>query len=113
MSRRETPKPPARARTRARVARNGDVLRAFDEVDKLPPEERRAELLKLLWVTYCDAADRHYLNKHGDEVPNPDGATIKSVAETLQSLWVQLDEKQQKRAALVDLAIFKGGKATG
>jgi hypothetical protein len=111
----EPPAPPSRApvRARARVASNGDVIPAFDEVDKLPPEQRRAELMRLLWATYCDAADRHYLNKHGDEVPNPDGATVMRVNDALKELWT--GEEKPARTGPIGLAMFNSSerKKTG
>jgi len=104
---------PVHARARTRVAKNGDVFMAFDDVLKLPPEQREAELMRHLWDIYWDARDRSYINKHGDTVPNPDGATVMRVVEVLQASWVTVGEKQQRRANLLELSMFKTERKAG
>lgn len=49
------------------------VFRAFTELAHLPPAERREALMLRLEHIWTEAQARHYLNKHGEEIPNPDG----------------------------------------
>jgi hypothetical protein len=88
----------------------GAAYKLLREVSKLgTPDERRAELMDRLEYVWEQAIGRTYTNKHGDEMPNPDNATALRVVEVADALMNDGD-KQQKRAGLVDLAIFKGAE---
>lgn len=89
------------------------VLMALVEVGKLPQEERRAELLKRLDEIWESAAARCYLTKHGEEHPNPDHTTMVRVVEVADAMLVEADGKQQKRANLLELAMFKTERKAG
>lgn len=66
--------------TATRHRGNGPVARTFREALAIAdPVERRGWLLDRLWETYEAASGRHYLNKQGDPVANPDGATATKV----------------------------------
>jgi hypothetical protein len=106
MSRRETP-PPNDARGRAREPYGAKpVFMALREVLKLPPEQRDAELMDRIEHVWQLALDRQAVNKHGETIPNPDGATALRAVEVAKAL-MGTDATQQKRANLLDLAMFK------
>ncbi len=49
------------------------IFRAFSELSSLPPAERREALMLRLEHVWTEAQGKSYTNKHGDEIPNPDG----------------------------------------
>lgn len=49
------------------------IFRAFSELSGLPPAERRETLMVRLEHVWDEAQAKHYVNKHGDEIPTPDG----------------------------------------
>ncbi len=106
---------PARhARARARKHRSGAVMRTFDELLDMPNlQDRRRELLRRLDDIYESALGRCYVNKHGDELPNPDNATALRCIEVADAMVVEVDGKQQRRANLLELSMFKTERKAG
>jgi hypothetical protein len=102
--------PITRAHTRAR---GPDVFMAFVEVEKLPVAERRPELLRRLEALWETAMARAYVTKDGDERPNPDVASALRVVEVADAMLVEADGKQQRRAGLLELAMFKTERKAG
>lgn len=110
---RKPPTPSVHARAPARIGSNGDVFMALAEVAKLPVEERRPELLKRLEHLWVTALERHYTTKDGDERPNPDVASALRVVEVADAMLVEVDGKQQKRANLLEMSMFKSERKAG
>lgn len=106
----DAPLSPGRAHTRAR---GPDVFKALVDVAKLPQAERRPELLKRLEVLWETAMARAYVTKDGDERPNPDVASALRVVEVADAMLVEADGKQQKRANLLELSMFKTERKAG
>jgi hypothetical protein len=104
-SSREAPDPGTHARARDG---KGDVYLALTEVAKLPVDQRRPELLKRLEEVWVSARSKAYVNKHGDEISSPDHVAMLRVIEVADAMLVEADGKQQRRADLLELSIFKG-----
>jgi hypothetical protein len=100
------------ARARGKDGR-GAVYATLMEVEKLPVGERRAELLKRLEEIWESARGKSYVNKHGDEITSPDLAAMLRVVEVSDAMLVEADGKQQKRANLLELSMFKTERKTG
>lgn len=49
------------------------VLQAFQNLAHLPPAERTEQIMLRLQHIWDEAQGKSYTNKHGDEVPMPDG----------------------------------------
>ena len=106
--------PPQPSHTRARgPAGRGDVCKALAEVAKLPLEERRPELLKRLDRIWELAESKSYVNKHGDEITSPDLTAMTRVVEVADAMLTEADGKQQKRANLLELSMFKTERKAG
>lgn len=76
----------------------GSVASNFREALAITdPVERRGWLLDRLWDTYEAASARHYLNKKGEPIPNPDGATITKVLGMVVAM-AESDPELEQRA---------------
>lgn len=104
--------PGTHARARGKAGR-GDVYLTLTEVEKLPVGERRAELLKRLEEIWQSARSKSYVNKHGEEISSPDHVAMLRVVEVADAMLVEADGKQQKRANLLELSMFKTERKAG
>jgi hypothetical protein len=96
-----------RARGSGRTPANAPVARTFREALAIAdPIERRAWFADRMWETYEAARDRHYVNKRGERIPNPDGSTVTKVLALMVATASEAPELEQRyrdaKARLVD-----------
>lgn len=77
----------------------GPVWRQFHELAHLPPDQRRSELMHRLEHVWSEAQARSYLNKHGDEIPNPDTAVMLKVVQAVAVLQGMTGPSAEAEAA--------------
>lgn len=89
----------------------GPVFMALRDVAAIADKaERRAHLLDRLDHVWKQATERGYVNKAGDVIANPDGATQCKCIDLAAELVDAHGEDRAKRPA--DLSVFNGGKAS-
>lgn len=78
------------------------VMRPFIELASLPPDQRRDALMVRLEHVWQEAEARHYTNKHGDEIPNPDTAVMLKVVQAVAVLQGLTGEPNKADAARLE-----------
>lgn len=90
---------------------NGPIVLAFKDLGHLPPEQKRDQLMLRLEEVWDEAKARSYMNKRGEEIPNPDTAVMVKVVQAVAVLQgmagAAADDAGKRLAAMSDAELIR------